>query len=350
MPAATDQTNGSSSYLVVASRDDVRKLATFVFDAGRRKPIVLVSVATDTNQPRVDVQALADEVGADGAVVVLSNSNAGWIFTGLAGSNLSVYGGGIRVIFPQPDANTPHAHPMFTTYPNDDPAVTITRVCHFLDNPNLTQRVSHSTATGDSNNRSAYPDAAISDDDYASLESQYRGERERASRLSTEVSEARKKIRALESTVTELRDQLAGRNLFNDPVEQFQHEVWISWLSSTSENDRKRFPLRAYTLGAAFLASLTAQEAAVDRNRIIVACVDVISNRVWENASRNALPVREDAQSPNALQRDGGATAYRARLQTNAPAARRILWWERADGTPELVAVAVHDDLSALNP
>ncbi len=353
MPAATDQTNGSSSYLVVASRDDVRKLANFVFDPGRRKSIVLVSVATDTKEPRVDVQQLADRVGTDGAVVVLSNPEASWIFTGLAGSTLSVYGGGIRVITPQPDTENPHAHPMFTTYHNTDPDVTIARICHFLTNPNTTQRVSHSTATGEPSNPTSESDvdasSGISAAAYNSLESQYRSERERSSRLTSDLNEARKQIRALETTVEELRAQLTGRNLFGDPIEQLHHEIWISWLESTSEHDRSSFPIRDYSLGPVFLASVDAQESAISRERIISACVDVVSSRVWGMASRKPRPVREREKSPNALQRVDGATAYRARVQTNAPAARRILWWERPDGSPELAAVAVHDDMSALN-
>jgi hypothetical protein len=42
--------------------------------------------------------------------------------------------------------------------------------------------------------------------------------------------------------------------------------------------------------------------------------------------------------------REDGATCWRANLQTNTPAARRIHYWTLATGRVELSRVVTHDD------
>lgn len=160
-------------------------------------------------------------------------------------------------------------------------------------------------------------------------------------RLRLQVQELRKDLRAME-------DRLAAqsRPVFADGYAQFRHDLYRAWLAATEEGDRSEWPLREFALGPEFLASITEQQI-VDRDRVIRACVDVITGRHAKIPGRVSHRLRINGESGNSSpvrRRDDGSIAWRCAVQTVGASAARLMWWERTDNVVELAAVRPHDD------
>ena len=135
--------------------------------------------------------------------------------------------------------------------------------------------------------------------------------------------------------------------VFSDREEQFEHELWLSWLHTTPECDRDDWPLRPYQLGPEFLDSLDALEA-ISRPRLIRTCVDVVTGRYAEINGRQAKRLHDGTPTsgrgaPDLVRHSDGAIAWRCAVQTKGVGAR-MLWWELPGHEPELARLAGHND------
>lgn len=136
--------------------------------------------------------------------------------------------------------------------------------------------------------------------------------------------------------------------LFADPAEQFDHDLFNTWLAATVENERPGWPLTTYEVGPEFLESLDTQQLA-KRSRVLRACVDVITGRVIEIPGREARRLLDSPRSAKGAgcqvlaPRADGAEAWRCNIVTRGAGAPRLLWWRTADGV-ELSRVVHHDD------
>ena len=126
--------------------------------------------------------------------------------------------------------------------------------------------------------------------------------------------------------------------VFADPERQFRHELELTWLHRTPEDDREQWPLRDYSVGSRFLASLDTPLAG--RQRILDVAVDVLTRRAFTMTARAVHPHTDGGVA--ACRR--GDTAYRAYVRHRTPGAARLLWWECSDGTVEFAWVGHHDD------
>lgn len=162
--------------------------------------------------------------------------------------------------------------------------------------------------------------------------------------LSETRTAAERVRRDLESDLRQARaEHQWPPKVYDDPVEQVTYEITQRWLTQFSPCEREEFPLRHFTIGDAFIQSL--DSPVVPRSKAIDVAVEVICKRVWK--TRPAHPITENGNGSKTLTR-GPDIAYRAYIKVESPGAARLLWWECADGSVELVAASHHDDFSAL--
>lgn len=136
--------------------------------------------------------------------------------------------------------------------------------------------------------------------------------------------------------------------LFTDPREQLVYEVRHAYLMSVPISQREQWPLPpVYELFDSFMQDVQVQAAAVSRQQIIAAVLDVVSGRMNDVNSRQPRPLREGGGDDGRaiVTRSDGAMAWRANVSTGTPAARRIMWWRRADGIIQLARLSTHDDV-----
>lgn len=164
--------------------------------------------------------------------------------------------------------------------------------------------------------------------------------------FSGRLQEARREIRSLTSRNEWLAAQRDGLGTHIDPAEQFRHEVQHAWTQNYAPSDRDDWPIRPYTLGIDFLASVKGLQG-IERRKIVDVCVDVVTFRAATIHTRELHELRESeaGESPVRVRRDG-ARAWRVYMQQKTASARRLHYWQLLNGTIELANVSVHDDVN----
>ena len=103
-------------------------------------------------------------------------------------------------------------------------------------------------------------------------------------------------------------------------------------------------PLARYDVGPHFFESWESTEG-IDRQKVVEVVVDILTGRVHQLAGRETHQLRRsDGGNAAYVTRPDGSTCWRVALQVNAPQARRLHYWQRADGSVELSSVRQHDD------
>jgi hypothetical protein len=332
---------------LIETIDHANLLVQAIYDPERFVPLLLVTSASDTGSPRVDVTALVRSIRGTADVVVVPNAFMAWRLKERLPEAFNTYGGAVRLWWPCADpSDHVDRHPLFFIMREEQSTAAISSIVRALDKfgyglpgtgglqPEAVPL--HSVpALG-----SAPP--AHDDDLVTRLREDLRRAEERATTAAMEAGALRRQMRSLSDQNARLTERLHGLNVFPDPEEQFRHEVWLAWLDAFAFEDREQFPLRAYSLGEEFLSSVEAVDG-VDRSRVVSTCVDVVSNRVWEINGRAAHQHRPTAKAGGPVVRSDGAVAWRCAVQQNAPSARRLHWWEETGGTVDLSRVAVHE-------
>lgn len=166
------------------------------------------------------------------------------------------------------------------------------------------------------------------------------------------IDELEERIKYLEGERRRLKRELAAQSrlavpvVHSDPEKQLRLEIELQWLTSVAEADRDgRHALLDYELGPDFLATLEAQvrDGAIERDRVITVVTECLTNQVWSKAVRAAKPWPVSAGGAQQVRSDGAA-AWRVRLQSGTPSARRLKFWIRPDTSIELDSVRLHDD------
>nr|WP_274637370.1 hypothetical protein [Microbacterium bovistercoris] len=162
-------------------------------------------------------------------------------------------------------------------------------------------------------------------------------------RGSTQALREARKVAQRDPAVRESREDRRARWLSGD--EWVRHEIYLAWVERVSASDREGWPLADYAVGDRFAASL---EQLDDQQfaKALRACVDAITGRIREVASREAHPLRagDGGDDPDVVRLADGAKCWRAYIEQNTPAARRLHYWVLPGGGIELGRIVVHDD------
>lgn len=158
----------------------------------------------------------------------------------------------------------------------------------------------------------------------------------RAQRLGKELASERARADALEEEIS------AGVR----PEARFVGQVRRAWEASATTSDRDRYPWREPGLGPDFLDSLERVHG-VTRERVVDVCAHVVGGRARELAGLELHQLRaSDGGDAPQREREDGALAWRASLQVQTPAARRLHYWELSGGGIELANIVYHDDFT----
>lgn len=110
--------------------DQVNQLVTAMFDARRDHPLVVVSLSSDTGQPRIAVDRISHALrDHPHRLAVLTSMDAAYALSGIAPNAFRCYGGAIRIIAAGASW-TDHwrTHPLHTIYPDDDLGAELVRL------------------------------------------------------------------------------------------------------------------------------------------------------------------------------------------------------------------------------
>lgn len=357
-------------------------------DKARRKdpsarPLVLVSLAPVDERPRIDLDDLLDVVADRAAVAVLGSSRLGFDL-GDEVPQWRCSGGAIRVFYPSGRPGR-----AIVTRDGDDPRWTLDQLDDELG------RWAPAAAPASSAPSPGGPPGDLLQRDEAEAQTEAASPSRSSSSTSAELLEAdssssssapapslvsgsapsppqndvlcnhldeitdlkgeilslKSQISALKSENRSLDQRLAGTLALLHPIvhsdeeEQLRFEIGHHYLVSNPETERKTYPIRAYTIGADFLDSLTELGNLATRERVVAVVCDVLTRRAYEMPSRYVHP-HARAGGPTLVREHDSATAFRCAVKTESPGAARLLWWELVDGTVELGRVAHHDDYS----
>ncbi|KMV15983.1 hypothetical protein ACT17_23115 [Mycolicibacterium conceptionense] len=194
--------------------------------------------------------------------------------------------------------------------------------------------------------RDALSERLVDSDRVEELRAEYNDERDRRREAESRAISAASQLSKAEAHIEALTSELAAERapVFSDPEQRLRDEVERTWLRLTPEVERRKYPLREYAIGAAFIDSLDLPQA--PRAKIIEVIVEVLTRRALNKPSRavHAHGNGRSAGTSGQMVRADGARAYRCYIRTHTPQAPRLLWWELTDGTVELALAARHDD------
>lgn len=323
-----------------------------VFSTSRLLPLIVVTTASDTGQPRIDVDELVQTTSDYANVTVVEGSSTAFALSDVMPEELRVYGGATRLYWPNATTADPGSdHPLFVTPTEADGPRSLTRIIDTLCEAGYMQpdegEVPDVVPPWLAPTKGLAPKGPQREADEARrLRAENSRLRERNTDLAAEVAGLRKQVRSLTDRNEELEAVVHSRRVYDDAARQLEHEIWLAWMHAYTETDRGQHPLATYRFGPRFVESVETI-VGVERDKIVASCVDVLTRRAWEINGRQARQMRtsEVGGAPVRVRVHDQATAWRCNLQTNTASARRLMWWEIPDGSIELAVVALHDDV-----
>lgn len=333
-------TRCSAEPINVAPRD-VDALMAELTDAARLRPLVIVTPAGGSAGPRVDVAALTAATEGIADIRVLASQSAVWRLSQVLPTDLHVYGGAIRLYWPDLQLTDPSArHPRVLIFGDDQHAsdTAIERI-----NAELAARAD----TYLPSSPPAEPARATRATKLRQVHRDLSTVRQALAVAEQRAVTAEKDVERLQAQVAAARAELAAATqpddpVYADPEDQLRHDLQLAWLHAIPENDRDAAPLRPYRLGPDLIDSLNVGVA--PQARILRVMVDVITGVVHTYPGRQAHRQRTSSSgSAPPLVRGDGAVGWRCAIKTNSPAAGRLLWWQLPDGPVELARLIRHE-------
>lgn len=130
-----------------------------------------------------------------------------------------------------------------------------------------------------------------------------------------------------------------ARRMFADAEDEIRHRVLVLWAEQTTPQEKVAHPLPAFTVGAAFAASV----------EDLTAHAPQLLDKIARSALRVLLGQDRDAHKLDVtgggrLIREDGAVPWRAYVEQKTPSARRLHFFKIPGGGIELSRVVLHDD------
>lgn len=133
---------------------------------------------------------------------------------------------------------------------------------------------------------------------------------------------------------------------FETEEERLHHDIYLTWARNTPASDKGRLPLPSnWQAGPEFVESLNSFKEPGGRSKALKAAVEVLTGAADCNAAREVHALRSSTGGDTPpLRRPDGARCFRAAIERNVAAARRLHYWKLPNGAVEFSRVVVHDD------
>lgn len=356
---AVDGQRDLTSDVWVVRPEDAELLANLVLHPERRLPIVAF---TPRDDDVFDGGILAESLPGLAHVVFVSSATS-WSLQDSIPRGFAVYGGAVRIWWPGISSHTPEtAKWSHQLWPGDVSARQIAEHCLEL----ITTAGSSSSAI---------------DSQVAEIRAEIRGRELRRLRAEVEAAVQSSEARRFEQELTQFEEivrsyeaEAAEAQGRADRAER-DRDFWRSEsarlrgllptgqvVERADEDDEFTRELtveinrrgvvdgarpRLFAFGSRFLATV---ESHGDRYRakILKTCADVVlgAPQLLARIEDHVLRSGEGANDPPVRRGRDQAVAHRCYIEQNTPAARRLHYWLRSDGSVEFASANVHDDAS----
>lgn len=164
-------------------------------------------------------------------------------------------------------------------------------------------------------------------------------------RLREDVRKERARADRARQMARDIVDVTDTGPLFNDPEEQFRHEVYLEWATRIPAASKAESPLAEYGFAEGFLASVRDIQG-VDRSKIVAVAVEVLTGLADALPGRDMHRLRGGLAGASSFVEDPElGTAWRVALQVKTASARRMHFWRASDGKIVFATVGLHDDM-----
>lgn len=165
-------------------------------------------------------------------------------------------------------------------------------------------------------------------------------------RLRDEIRTERARAARARQMSRDLDDVTDTGPLFNNPEDQFRHEVYLEWANRIPAGSKAETPLAAYGFADGFLTAVEELQG-VDRSKIIAVAVEVLTGLADTLPGRDMHRLRGGLPGTSSYVEDPDlGTAWRVALQVKTASARRMHFWRGTDGKIVFATVGLHDDMS----
>lgn len=165
-------------------------------------------------------------------------------------------------------------------------------------------------------------------------------------RLREDVRKERARADRARQMSRDIDDVAETGPLFNDPAEQFRHEVYLEWATRIPAGAKADTPLAEYDFADGFLTAVQEIQG-IDRSKIIAVAVEVLTGLADTLPGRDMHRLRGGLPGTSSWVEDPElGTAWRVALQVKTASARRMHFWRGTDGKIVFATVGLHDDMS----
>ncbi|MFB9714050.1 hypothetical protein [Arthrobacter methylotrophus] len=165
-------------------------------------------------------------------------------------------------------------------------------------------------------------------------------------RLRDDVRKERARADRARQMSRDIDDVADTAPLFNDPAEQFRHEVYLEWATRIPAGAKAETPLAEYGFADGFLTAAEEIQG-VDRSKIVAVAMEVLTGLADSLPGRDMHRLRGGLPGTSSCVEDPElGTAWRVALQVKTASARRMHFWRGTDGKIVFATVGLHDDMS----
>jgi hypothetical protein len=332
--ASGEQGRRQGPVVPVATRKDLRRLATDLRSPDRDYPIVVLTFAPQQSEPVFTPRVIRARIDPHVPIYVLGTDELSRRLGERLPANLGVTGGDARIFWPgahETEADPEH-HPVVSAHESGPPDDRLVATLE-LSRPSVREHVAALRARL----RRAKQQAADAATNIRDARRETDVVSARADAAETRLGEVDGLLAAIKDAGLDEHDLVESLDL-DGRLHRLIGREWLRSLPSAPE--RRAHPLR-YTFGSDFLGTVEALEG-TPINRIAWVAAMVACGRAKEVSGIDPHHLRQRrAGSSDQRVRDDGAKAWTCKL--NGEGASRLAYWLRRDGLAELAAVSVHD-------
>jgi hypothetical protein len=332
----------SPDWTLVRSQTALRSLVEHLFSGNRHLPLVLLSAAREGGEPVLAPERVRAVTGRPAEIYYVTTAYLLQRFNASlrrrlgesAGHGLRLAGGAVRIYWPGVgEPGSPEDHPLVLGLVDEDEWDLLAEFqrCFDLSRPTVRPEI-----------RLLSDALALSENRLKLAQIASLGEQVRDAQITAQ--EAQRRTSDVEGRLRDVHRELSEM----DTEERLQTLIAREWRAALNSEDRRYHPLTGYVLTPGFIESAE-KLANPPLDRIAWVCAMIASNHAQALTGLALHPLGKGKATQQMLRADG-AKGWRCALKRNTPAAPRLHYWVRKDGTIEFDSVGNHDPLTAKEP